>query len=286
MGTDPELLNFSIPVVRIQGSKNVQCTFQLSNRILVIRENPYKSTAEGPVIRVASYNVHKCRGLDRRTRPQRIAEVLAELDADVIALQEVLSIPGGSPEEDQARFIADFLGGYAVHFGENRSLRGGRYGNATLTRVPAPFTRNYDLTWKHRERRGCLRTDIECSQGVLHVFNVHLGTSFFERRHQARRLVGGILETKDLPGPALIVGDFNEWTRGLASRLMSQRYCSIDLRTQLRRRRTYPGLVPILHLDHFYFDQRLRLKCFSLHRTRQALIASDHLPLLAEFELL
>ncbi len=240
--------------------------------------------AKAPVIRIASYNVHKCRGLDRRTRPGRIAEVLAELDADVIALQEVLAVEDASPEENQAQFIADTLGGYAVHFGENRRLAGGRYGNATLTRLPAPFSRNYDLTWQHRERRGCLRTDLQHSGGLLHVFNVHLGTSFFERRHQARRLVSGVLQPEDLPGPVLIVGDFNEWTRGLASRLMSERYRSVDLRNQIRRRRTYPGVVPFLHLDHFYFDERFHLQRFCLHRSRQALIASDHLPMLAEFE--
>jgi endonuclease/exonuclease/phosphatase family metal-dependent hydrolase len=237
------------------------------------------------VIRIVSYNVHKCRGLDRRTRPQRIAEVLSELDADIIALQEVLAIDNGSPEDNQAQFIADSLGGYTVHFGENRRLNGGRYGNATLTRIPAPFSQNYDLTWKHRERRGCLRTDVEHSHNLLHVFNVHLGTSFFERRHQARRLLGGALQAEQLSGPMLIVGDFNEWTRGLASRLMAEHYNCIDLRTHIHRRRTYPGLVPFLHLDHFYFDERLLLERFSLHRSRQALIASDHLPMLAEFQL-
>jgi endonuclease/exonuclease/phosphatase family metal-dependent hydrolase len=81
----------------------------------------------------------------------------------------------------------------------------------------------------------------------------------------------------------LIVGDFNEWTRGLASRLMAERYNFVDLRTHIRRRRTYPGLAPFLHLDHFYFDTRLQLQRFSLHRSRQALIASDHLPMMAEF---
>jgi endonuclease/exonuclease/phosphatase family metal-dependent hydrolase len=237
------------------------------------------------VIRIASYNIHKCRGLDGRTRPERIAEVLSELDADVIALQEVLSIEGGSPQENQAQFIADALGGYTVHFGENRRLRGGRYGNATLTRVPARLSHNYDLTWKQREQRGVLRTDLEHPRALLHVFNVHLGTSFFERRHQARRLVGGVLQMQELSGPVVVLGDFNEWTRGLASRLMAERYHSVDLHRHIRRRRTYPGLVPFLHLDHFYFDPRLHLERFSLHRTRQALIASDHLPMVAELHM-
>ncbi len=68
-------------------------------------------------IRIATYNVHKCRGLDGRVHPARVADVLGKLGADVIALQEVLRIPDGKPEEDQAQFIADRLGGYLVHFG-------------------------------------------------------------------------------------------------------------------------------------------------------------------------
>lgn len=237
-------------------------------------------------IRIATYNVHKCRGLDGRVHPARIADVLGKLGADVIALQEVLRRVGGKPEEDQAQFIADRLGGYAVCFGENRRLRGGAYGNATLSRLPVQLAQNYDLTWKHRERRGCLRTDVECSGTVLHLFNVHLGTSFVERRHQARLLVGSsVLGSKELPGPVVVVGDFNEWTRGLASRLMAEHYGCVDLRQHIRRRRTYPGLVPFLHLDHFYFDPRLHLDKFSLVRTRQALIASDHLPMVGEFHL-
>ncbi|MGE0406600.1 MAG: endonuclease/exonuclease/phosphatase family protein [Candidatus Korobacteraceae bacterium] len=238
------------------------------------------------MIRVASYNVHKCCGLDRRTRPQRIAEVLAQLDADVIALQEVLAIENGSPEENQAQFIADLLGGYSVHFGENRRLRGGAYGNATLTRIPYKPGCNYDLTWKQRERRGCLRTDLEHSRGLLHLFNIHLGTSFVERRHQARHLVSeGVLGAPELQGHVVVVGDFNEWTRGLASRLMSERYARVDLHHPPLLRRSYPGVLPILHLDHLYFDRRLHLERFSVHRSRQALIASDHLPLVAEFNL-
>src|SRR5690349_20333658 len=82
-------------------------------------------------LRVATYNTHKCRGMDGRVRPDRIAEVLREIGADIVALQEVLSIAGASREADQARFLAEELG---LHFvmGENRRLRGGAYGNAVL----------------------------------------------------------------------------------------------------------------------------------------------------------
>ena len=238
-------------------------------------------------LRIATYNIHKCRGLDRRFRPDRIAEVIRALDADIVALQEVMSVPGGNSEHDQIKYIADHLRGYEWCFGENRLHAGGPYGNAILARRPISFFCNYDLTWKKRERRGCLRADIRVRENFLvHVFNVHLGTSFIERRHQARHLISErVLQRSDLSGPRIVVGDFNEWTRGLASRLMSENFHSIDGRLLSRFRRTYPGVLPLLHLDHFYFDDALKLQGFKVHRSRKALIASDHLPLVATFRL-
>ena len=82
-----------------------------------------------------------------------------------------------------------------------------------------------------------------------------------------------------------VLGDFNEWTRGLVSRMLQQEFESVDIELHLRRRRTYPGVLPIMHLDHMYFDRELALEEFVLHRSRMALMASDHLPLLAEFRL-
>lgn len=237
------------------------------------------------MFRIVTYNVHKCRGLDRRVRPERIVAVLRETGADVIALQEVLSVEGAARERDQARFIAAELG-LDYRLGENRRLEGGAYGNVILSRWPFSRTLNYDITWRGRERRGCLRTDVLVpgSSAPLHVFNIHLGTAFIERRHQARQLVGEeILNDQSLGGARVVLGDFNEWTHGLASRLLAQHFQSADIRQHLRRARTYPGLLPLLHLDHIYYDPQLELKKLALHRSRLALIASDHLPLVADF---
>jgi len=87
-------------------------------------------------IRVATYNVHKCRGLDRRTNPDRIAGVIAALDADIIAIQEIVDARNGKPEFDQARRIHSELNGYEFCFGENRRLHGGAYGK----RDPQPLS--------------------------------------------------------------------------------------------------------------------------------------------------
>jgi endonuclease/exonuclease/phosphatase family metal-dependent hydrolase len=239
-------------------------------------------------LRIATYNVHKCRGLDRRVRPARIASVLREVDADVVALQEVVSHEEREREQHQARFIAEELG-YSYHVGECRRHQGGAYGNVTLTRLPVVEVCNYDITWRWQEPRGCLRVDVKLGAGDdddarLHVFNAHLGTAFIERRQQGRKLVGdSVLRNDKLTGPRVVVGDFNEWTRGLASRLLAEELQSADVRRHLRRARTYPGPLPILHLDHVYYDPALRLERLWLHKSLTALVASDHLPLVADF---
>jgi endonuclease/exonuclease/phosphatase family metal-dependent hydrolase len=224
---------------------------------------------------VATYNVHKCRGLDGRTSANRIAEVLREVDSDVIALQEVL--------EHQAEIIAKDLG-LAFVLGENRKHHGYGYGNVVLSRFPIREMRNYDLSVHGREERGCLRADLQVNGFLLHVFNVHLGTAFLERRTQGRRLVAPeLLNDTELERPRIVMGDFNEWTQGLATRLLRQHLESADVRIHLRRSRTYPGVLPFLHLDHIYYDPMLRLERLTLWRTRKALVASDHLPLVGEF---
>ncbi|HET9741864.1 MAG TPA: endonuclease/exonuclease/phosphatase family protein [Terriglobales bacterium] len=238
-------------------------------------------------IRLVTYNIHKCRGWDRRVSPERIARVLAPLEPDCVALQEVVdSAPFGGI--NQAQVIADSLGPkYKVIFGRTRDLRGSHYGNATLTRLPVHSTELYNLTWKQREPRGCLRTDLRLGpNSLLHVFNVHLGTGFLERRAQGPLLLSDkMLNHAAHTGPRVIMGDFNEWTKGLTSKLMAQKFRKIDLREYQRRRRSFPGPIPVLELDHIYYDDALELVNFRLVRTRLSLIASDHLPLVADFRI-
>ena len=127
-------------------------------------------------IRIVTYNIHKCRGLDGRVQPVRIVEVLRNIDADIIALQEVLSVPG-KPERDQARFIATELG-FNFCLGENRRLHGGAYGNLLLSRFPMRNSENHDITTEKREQRGCLRTDIDLTDNYASCFQRSFGHQF------------------------------------------------------------------------------------------------------------
>jgi endonuclease/exonuclease/phosphatase family metal-dependent hydrolase len=201
---------------------------------------------------------------------------LREIKPDIAALQEVTA--------HQAELVSRKLA-LAFVMGENRKHLGHAYGNAVLSRFPIRESRNYDLTVHGREERGCLRADLAWNRSsVLHVFNVHLGTSFVERRQQGRRLIAAeLLSDLKIQSPRIVLGDFNEWTCGLTTRLLRSHLQSADIRSHLRRSRTYPGLLPFLHLDHIYYDPELQLERLTLLRTRKALVASDHLPLTAEF---
>jgi endonuclease/exonuclease/phosphatase family metal-dependent hydrolase len=81
----------------------------------------------------------------------------------------------------------------------------------------------------------------------------------------------------------LLVGDFNEWIRGLTTRVLSQKFESLNLELHVRRKRSYPGFLPMLHLDHIYFERPLHVERAELVRTKLATVASDHLPLAATF---
>ncbi len=229
-------------------------------------------------IRVVTYNVHRCIGMDRRRRPERVAAVLRDIEADVIALQEVIGAgPNGGSQIEE---IGAALGmGWVM--APARHLRGHQFGNVVLSRYPIVQHTQHDLSWKTCEPRCVQRVDVQIDGRVLHLYNVHLGTAILERRHQAERLAT-IVADRHVGGAKLLVGDFNEWMRGLATRLLSSKLKSVDLTEFLKRRRTYPGLFPILHLDHIYYAGQVEIVGIALPRTRLSLVASDHLPLVAD----
>lgn len=228
-------------------------------------------------LRIATYNVHRCRGMDRRIDSSRIVDVLCDVNADVIALQEVI---GAGPQgAGQAEEIGAGLGmGWVMNC--VRTLRHHQFGNVVLSRYPIVHHSQYDLSWRTCEPRNCQRADLNVDGQLLHVYNVHLGTAVLERRYQAKRLASFVHDRR-VTGPKVVLGDFNEWMRGLATKTLSSLFESVDISKHLKRRRTYPGLFPVVHLDHIYYDGPVKVLRVEMPRTRKTLIASDHLPLIA-----
>ena len=227
--------------------------------------------------RIASYNTHKCRGIHGPISPDRVIRVIEELEMDILCLQEVVDAQGGTGKFDQANRIAEAFPKLHSAFGETRPLHGGRYGNMLLSRFPILAARTHDITKSMREERGVLHCIIDLGHGLrVNIFNAHFGTGYMERRRQIEVLFGdGILAKPDLNGPRIVIGDFNEWTRGLTTKLLQQSFLSHRPRRNLRSARTYPGVLPILSLDHCYYEPPLKWRRRrygvaagrSLHRT-------------------
>lgn len=233
------------------------------------------------VVRVATYNIHKSRGLDGRTDVKRIAAVLKSLHADVIALQEVVG--PGAKTTGQEEELAMRLGMVPM-LAPARTYRGHPYGNAMLSRLPISRQLVCDISQAGLEPRLCQRIDIVLEGHTIHLYNVHMGTSAHERARQAKKLVSFVMDDH-VRGPKILVGDFNEWLKGPATELLNSRLKSLDLVTHLKWQRTYPGILPFLHLDHLYYAGHIEVVKLHIQRRWPALIASDHLPLVAELRI-
>jgi endonuclease/exonuclease/phosphatase family metal-dependent hydrolase len=243
--------------------------------------------------RVLSYNIHRAIGVDRRFAPGRIARILDSHDADLVLLQEVDEGAPRSRELDLAREIAEQVGYPHLAVGHNVSLRKGRYGNATLSRHPILTQRNIDLTIGARKRRGCQHTRVALSRGggrhELEVFNLHLGLSARERQQQ----IGLLLASRELAAlepqtPCLIGGDFNDWRALLwpvFTELMGFRSATDRPGARGAGAPTYPSFSPLGALDRLYYKGSLRLLHARVCRLQLSRVASDHLPIIADFEL-
>lgn len=221
-------------------------------------------------VTVASYNIHRGRGLDRRVDIGRIAAVLEEIGADLVGLQEVYR-----PQAEALARRLDLVPvmGVTVHRHE------GPYGNAVLTRLPVHGSQAFDLTRRAREPRGGVRVDVALGSLVLHLFNVHFGLGIRERAEQAELLVREHILRRDLSGSRVVVGDLNEWFPGAVGRA---------LRRELhgpRVRRTHPAPLPLFALDRIYWDRDLHGERFHVHRSALARLASDHLPVVARLRI-
>lgn len=242
------------------------------------------------LLRLLTWNIHRAIGMDRRFRPERVIEVIRHHDPDLLLMQEV---DRGVPRSH--RLWLDHLiakeAGYPFHaWAQAHVLAEGAYGNATLSRFPMAKRRHVDLTIGRRKRRLALYTRLRLPglDGHLHLFNWHLGLSASERDRQVEHLLAsGTL--RDLPEASRILlgGDTNDWRNLLfPSRLRPAGFHAWSEHGRRRHVRTYPSTRPVGALDKFFWRGPLGHEHIYASRLRLARTASDHLPLVAEFELL
>ncbi len=223
---------------------------------------------------IASYNIHRGVGIDRRFRPGRIAAVIGELGADVIALQEVGSRAAGF---DMLQHLAEETGFGAVA-GMTLTDRRGEFGNALLTHLPVVSAERHCLRIGAREPRGALVVVLAASAVPLRVIVTHLGLRTRERHEQVARLLALAREPPDVP--TILAGDMNVWGRAKhESRPLDRHFGSTGMAT------TFPSFAPWLALDRIWVHPVGALASIHAHRSPRSRIASDHLPLVADIHL-
>lgn len=223
-------------------------------------------------LRVATYNIHRAIGHDGRQDPDRIAEVLRELRADVIAMQEVAYRSGSV--RDVLSYLANATQSEAVA-GVTLEDERGPYGNGILSRVPITRVARLDLSVRGREPRGAIDLAVKQEGVEAQILSTHLGLRPRERRHQVTQILAKLeTSTADVK---ILLGDFNEWLRWGRPVRRLQRWLGRSPAPA-----TFPAHRPWLPLDRVWVSPEETLVSLRPHSSALARTASDHLPLVAE----
>ncbi len=226
-----------------------------------------------PVIKVSSYNIRRAIGIDGVKDIKQVYQVLNEIKADIIALQEVEMVPGVVGVSRQAHALAALLDMNYVYAPVHR-LKFGSVGNALLSRYPI-LKETRHLLPDSRDERVCLQTDIDLAGAVLSIFNVHLGLNQVSRYRHLKYLLLPIMQDSNFP--TILTGDFNATPSMREMRMLgnyvndsfqynSGFYCN-----------TYPSDAPRVRIDYIFTDDKCRCFDFCIFASQ----ASDHLPICA-----
>ncbi len=235
-------------------------------------------------MRLLSYNIHKGVGNDRRYRLERVIQVIKDESPDVICLQEVDCNVRRSSYDDQPRLLADELRAEAYTYQLNVPRKEGGYGNLILSRWPFRSRHHLCLRLKKRKPRGAQLVVIDTPDGPLHVVNWHLGLRERERRWQVHHLLHHEAFRTSAHLPTVIVGDYNDWRNTLDGFIFA-RHRFHQATSPLKQFRSFPSFLMMMALDKLFYRGRVAVKEAKVVRSGLARRASDHLPLVADLQL-
>lgn len=240
------------------------------------------------LLRVATYNIHKgVQGIGPRRRLEihNLGHAVEQLDADIVCLQEVRKMHRREaeyfshwPDMPQADFLAPE--GYEAIYRTNAHTRHGEHGNAMLTRWPVLSHQHEDMSDHRFEQRGLLHSVVQAHGRAVHIIVVHLGLIKVSRVRQLAQLHAFIEREIPPNAPLLVAGDFNDWGTLVPKALGTLGLSAFDE----KRLATFPSRLPLVQLDHV-FGRGLHPLGLHVPSGRIWRRMSDHLPLIAEFDL-
>lgn len=230
------------------------------------------------MIKVASYNIRKSLGTDRQRQPDRILKILAEVNADVVALQEVDRRFGARVATIPTQAILDNSAYVPVRFGiREESL--GWHGNAILVRKGTEVVDLQRIDIPSFEPRGAVLADIRVDGRLLRIIGMHLGLMGTTRLKQAQAIVA-YLEKLEGKVPTVIMGDLNQWApNGGCLAQFARHHTVIAPGPSFHSRR------PMLGLDRIITSRDIMVVGTGVHNTVLASRGSDHLPVWADLRL-
>ena len=229
-----------------------------------------------------TYNVHSCVGTDGKLDAQRIADVIARAEPDVVALQELDVCQSRSGGVNQPAWLAQQLN-MQVHFTAARACDDGHYGNAILSRYPFHVLSEGGLSRRRGEERAVQWLRLSIGGQAVSVMNTHLSIHFRERLMQIEQLLGAEwLDNRDLDVPLIVCGDLNSSQFSPVYRRLRRDLVDVQRVQGERARSTWPSRLPLFRIDHVFASPSLRVSRCEVRRDALSRVASDHLPLLAE----
>ena len=227
------------------------------------------------MIRVASYNIRKAIGTDRRRRPERTIDVLNELGADVIALQEADRRFGSRASAIPIQLLEEHSDYRPVPF-DTRAGSIGWHGNALLVRKPVEILERHLFNLPSLEPRGAVLADVKVNGATFRIVGMHLDLSGLWRRRQANAILNHLVD-RDGEVSTVLMGDLNEWSVNGG--------CLRDFGTHHHFApcgRSFHARRPIAMLDRIMVSRDLEIVASGAHASATARRASDHLPIWAE----